>query len=102
MPASPEWANLPKRKCDDCGRSYKPFRPRLEGELGFCSANCRKSYHKHGGAYRKLKAEAKKMLEAEVRKMEKRFREIVREEIRADEQRREDLQREIADTRRAS
>ena len=33
--------------------------------MGFCSDNCRKSYHKHGGAYRKLKVEMKKMLEKE-------------------------------------
>src|SRR5262252_8599029 len=101
MPASPEWANLPRRKCDDCGTTYKPFRPRLENELGFCSANCRKSYHKHGGAYRKLRGEVRKMVAVELKAIDKRFREIVREEIRAEEQRRQDLQREIADTRRA-
>ena len=33
--------------------------------MGFCSDNCRKSYHKHGGAYRKLRVEMKKMLEKE-------------------------------------
>lgn len=70
MPVSPEWANLPRRKCDDCGKGYKPTRPRriLNGkqELGFCSDNCRKSYHKHGGAYRKLRAEMRKMVEKEL------------------------------------
>jgi hypothetical protein len=25
------------------------------GERGFCSPNCRKEYHKHGGAFSKLK-----------------------------------------------
>jgi hypothetical protein len=60
---SPKWANLPRRKCDDCGASYKPARPLLEGQRGFCCDNCRKSYHKHGGAYRKLKIEMKKMVE---------------------------------------
>jgi hypothetical protein len=34
-----------------------------ENERGFCTPNCRKSYHKHGGAYRKLKVEMKKMVE---------------------------------------
>jgi hypothetical protein len=60
---SPAWANLPRRKCDDCGKSYKPARPLQEGQRGFCSDNCRKSYHKHGGAYRKLRAEMQKMVE---------------------------------------
>jgi hypothetical protein len=60
---SPEWANLPRRKCDDCGKNYKPARPLREGQRGFCTPNCRKSYHKHGGAYRKLKVEMKKMVE---------------------------------------
>jgi hypothetical protein len=66
MPLSPEWAKLPKRRCDDCGKMYKQIRPRREGEMGFCSDNCRKSYHKHGGAYRKLKVEMKKMVEREM------------------------------------
>ena len=52
---------------------YKPYRPPrvLNGkeELGFCSATCRKSYHKHGGAYRKLKAEMEKMVTREFAKM---------------------------------
>jgi hypothetical protein len=60
---SPLWANLPRRKCDDCGKSYKPVRPVKENERGFCTPNCRKSYHKHGGAYRKLKGEMQKMVE---------------------------------------
>lgn len=64
---SPLWANLPRRKCDDCGKSYKPVRPVKEGERGFCSDNCRKSYHKHGGAYRKLKVELEKMVEKRLR-----------------------------------
>jgi hypothetical protein len=73
--------NLPKRRCANCGTSYKPVRPLLEGELGFCKADCRKSYHKHGGAYRKLKTEVRKMVAAEMKTMEKRLREIVKEEI---------------------
>jgi hypothetical protein len=86
MALSPEWKKLPRRKCDDCGKTYKPTRPRrvLNGqqELGFCTDNCRKSYHKHGGAYRKLKAEMQKMVKAEMRELEKRLRAIVREEFR--------------------
>jgi len=62
---SPLWANLPRRNCDNCNARYKPVRPMREGERGFCTPNCRKSYHKHGGAYRKLKGEMAKMIEKE-------------------------------------
>jgi hypothetical protein len=66
MPLSPLWANLPRRHCDDCGKLFKPVKPSRPGECYFCSANCRKSYHKHGGAYRKLKAEMQKMIRREL------------------------------------
>jgi hypothetical protein len=66
---NPDWANLPRRKCDDCGKNYKPKQPLREGTRGFCSDNCRKSYHKHGGAYRKLKVEMKRMVEREMTTM---------------------------------
>src|ERR1700675_2464218 len=62
MPLSPEWAKLPKRHCDDCGKLYKPVKPSRPGEHYFCSDNCRKSFHKHGGAYRKLKLELERMV----------------------------------------
>ena len=71
---SPAWANLPRRRCYDCGKKYKPVRPVKEGERGFCTDNCRKSYHKHGGAYRKLKGEMEKLIE-------KRLRALVSEEF---------------------
>ena len=59
----PEWRNLPRRKCDDCGKSYKPGRPLRETDkYGFCSPTCKKSFHKHGGAYRKLKGEIEKLI----------------------------------------
>lgn len=71
---NPDWANLPRRKCDDCGKNYKPKQPlhrtKKDGTpiemRGFCSGNCRKSYHKHGGAYRKLKAEMLKLVYKEI------------------------------------
>ena len=78
---SPEWANLPRRKCADCGKNYKPVRPVMEGQRGFCSANCRKSYHKHGGAYSKLKGTVEQMVERRFAQLEKELRGIVREEI---------------------
>lgn len=51
----PEWANLPKRKCDNCGMPYKPRRPVKSEEHGFCQPNCRKEFHKRGGSFSKLK-----------------------------------------------
>ena len=81
MPLSPEWAKLPKRRCDDCGKMYKQVRPRREGEMGFCSDNCRKSYHKHGGAYRKLKNEMKRMVEREFKALRVSLIEQVRWEV---------------------
>jgi hypothetical protein len=78
---NPEWANLPRRKCDDCGKNYKPKQPLREGTRGFCSDNCRKSYHKHGGAYRKLKVEMLKLVAREMAGLEKRLRQIVWEEL---------------------
>jgi hypothetical protein len=85
MGRSPAWANLPRRKCDDCGTEYKPKRPLLKDQRGFCSDNCRKSYHKHGGAYRKLKGEMEKMIQRRFVALEldlgRRLREIVREDI---------------------
>jgi hypothetical protein len=80
---NPDWANLPRRKCDDCGKSYKPKQPLREGTRGFCSDNCRKSYHKHGGAYRKLKVEMVKMVERRIEELRVTIREIVRQEIRS-------------------
>ncbi len=82
MPLSPEWKNLPRRKCDDCGKSYKPVKPSRPGERGFCSANCRKSYHKHGGAYRKLKGEMAKLVEKRMEDLRQEFRGMVQEELR--------------------
>ena len=71
MPLSPDWANLPRRRCDDCGKTYKPVRPVVEGQRGFCTATCRKSYHKHGGAYRKLKGLMEHMVTRRLLEIEK-------------------------------
>ena len=49
---------LPRRKCDDCGKSYKPTRPNAR----FCSDNCRKAFHRNSGAYRKLRELMKKFV----------------------------------------
>lgn len=81
MPLSPEWAKLPKRHCDECGKLYKQVRPRREGEHGFCADNCRKLFHKHQGAYSKLKGDMQKMVTREMATIEKRLREIIRQEI---------------------
>ena len=81
MALSPEWLKLPRRRCDDCGKTYKQIRPRREGEHGFCTDNCRKSFHKHKGAYSKLKGDMRKMVEQRMQELEKRLREIVSEEF---------------------
>jgi excinuclease UvrABC ATPase subunit len=51
-----EWKNLPKRRCDNCGKKYKPSRPTSR----FCKPECKASYHRHGGAYMKLKGAIEK------------------------------------------
>jgi hypothetical protein len=73
---NPAWANLAQRHCDDCGKLYRPKQPlrqpkkMKDGSVktfrGFCSDNCRKSYHKHGGAYRKLRLEVERLVLREV------------------------------------
>jgi hypothetical protein len=42
--------------------------------MGFCSDNCRKSYHKHGGAYRKLRGEMRKMIERRMAELAEQMR----------------------------
>jgi hypothetical protein len=61
---NPDW-NFPRRRCDDCNKSYKPTRPNSR----YCSTVCRDAHNRHGGAYRKLKVEMQKM----VRQMEVRL-----------------------------
>ena len=79
---NPAWSNLPRRKCDDCGKTYKPKQPLRPGTRGFCTDNCRKSYHKHGGAYRKLKAEMRKMVDHKMKEIRQELQTEV-EQIRA-------------------
>jgi hypothetical protein len=66
---NPAWANLPRRKCDDCGKWYKPKQPLRQDMRGFCTGTCRKSYHKHGGAYRKLRDLMRTMVAKEFAKI---------------------------------
>ena len=58
--------DLPRRRCDNCAALYKLKQRLPEGQHGFCSANCRKEFHKHGGSFSKLKpvvvAEVKKRI----------------------------------------
>ncbi len=78
---NPEWDNLPRRKCDDCGKSYKPKQPLKKGQRGFCSDAHRKEYHKHGGAYRKLKGEVLKLVNQRMERIAQNLRSIVLEEL---------------------
>jgi hypothetical protein len=71
------WLNLPKRKCDNCGTLYKPKRPLLEGQRGFCCDAHRKEYHQHGGAYTKLKPFIEKEIARRVREELRDLRERV-------------------------
>lgn len=73
---NPAWANLPRRKCDQCGKTYKPVQPLREKQAGFCSKPCRESYHKHGGSYRKLKPEVEKMVRKEFSRFDAELKEL--------------------------
>ena len=64
-----EWANLPKRKCDNCGALYKPTRPIKPDEHGFHHPNCRKEFHKRGGSFSKLKPVIIKEIRTRIREM---------------------------------
>ncbi|HEX8810325.1 MAG TPA: hypothetical protein VF760_15160 [Xanthobacteraceae bacterium] len=69
---SPNWSNLPRRKCDNCGTSYRPKRPMRPGfdKYGFCRDECKKQFHKYGSAYiqiRPLVERHVKALAAELR-----------------------------------
>ena len=85
----PEWAHLPKRKCDNCGIPYRPLRPVRKGECGFHHPNCRKEYHKRGGSFSKLKP----VILKEVRR-------AVRERDPLDTQWQERIEKRIADLER--
>ena len=76
---SPEWSNLPRRKCDNCGKNYKPKRPVRSNERGFCADNCRKDYHRHSGAYRHLRDDLEKMVEKRLREWGPIIEKIVRD-----------------------
>jgi hypothetical protein len=75
-----QWGNLKKRHCDNCGELYRPKQPIRPGELGFCSPNHRKEYHKHGGAFGPLRRALEKRIKAlspadalRIREVEKRL-----------------------------
>jgi hypothetical protein len=79
---NPEWANLPRRRCDNCPKIYKPKQPLRKNpdgtmQHGFCSRACKDQFHKHGSAFIQLRH----AMEKEFARMEKRLREIVREEL---------------------
>lgn len=61
-----EWLNLPRRKCDNCGTSYKPSQPTQR----FHDAQCRFQYSRNGSAILQLKEkiapEVRKQIQLEV------------------------------------
>jgi len=49
---APAWANLPRRRCDNCGVYYKPKRPLTKTQkFGFCKPACKDQFHEHGSAF---------------------------------------------------
>ena len=61
-----EWSNLPRRKCDNCGASYKPTQPTQR----FHNATSRFQYSRNGSAILQLKEkiapEVRKQIQLEV------------------------------------
>jgi len=61
-----EWRDLPSRHCLNCETLFQPRVPWQK----FCRRTtgndpgaCRKQYHRHGGAYHKLKPEIQSLVE---------------------------------------
>jgi len=80
---SPNWSNLPRRRCANCGKNYKPTRPlRPDQKHGFCSKKCKDQFHKNGGAYQKLKDEILKRLDKEIDALKDQLQNLVHEELR--------------------
>ncbi len=75
---SPEWANLPKRKCDNCGTSYRPKRPlRAPREkFGFCKPECNKQFYKYGAAFIQLRHAIEKEVAARTGQLQAEVREL--------------------------
>jgi hypothetical protein len=46
-----DWLNLPRRRCDNCGGSYKPKHPKQR----FCKDQCRFQFSRNGSAILQLK-----------------------------------------------
>ncbi len=61
-----EWLSLPRRKCDNCGASYKPSQPHQR----FCKPLCRFQFSRNGSAILQLKEriapEVRKQMQLEV------------------------------------
>jgi len=61
-----EWSNLPRRKCDNCGVSYKPSQPTQR----FHNPQCRFQFSRNGSAILQLKEriapEVRKQVQLEV------------------------------------
>jgi len=56
-----EWLNLPRRRCDNCGASYKPNHPKQR----FCKDLCRWQFSRNGSAILQLQEK----IAPEVRKL---------------------------------
>ena len=74
---SPAWSNLPRRKCDNCGKSYKPSRPlRPDQKYGFCRRDCNKQFYKHGAAFIQIRHAMEKELSKSMLPIQAEIREL--------------------------
>ena len=58
-----EWQNLPRKRCENCGKTFKPKRPGAR----FDSDKCRYEFHKNGGAFVKLRENIRREVEKQLR-----------------------------------
>ncbi len=78
----PEWEGLPRRRCDNCGKRYKPKRPLgANQKYGFCKLECKKQFHAHGSAFIQVRGHITKEIARQFEELETRVREIVRDEL---------------------
>lgn len=74
---SPNWSNLPKRKCDNCGTIYRPTRPlRADQKYGFCNRDCNKQFYKHGAAFIQIKQAMEKEIAKRLLPIQSEVREL--------------------------
>jgi hypothetical protein len=62
------WLNLPRRKCDFCGKSFKPSQPiKKRQKYSFCCQDHKNAFHKRGGAFSKAAEQLKSEIKRQVK-----------------------------------